>query len=335
MKKFLPTLSLVVLLSSSSAGAVFAMGSQSFSDVPPGSDYYDAVGYLKTAGIIDGYADGTFKPYQPINRAEFTKIIVGSTGFMPASNDSGGNDSLTADGLKFSDVHDGNWFNPYLIKAVQMGYISGYPDGTFKPAQNINFVEASKIIVVSYGGDFAGAGYAPEDWFHKYVNILEQKHDIPTTINTFDQQITRGEMAEMMYRLKTENVGKPSMTYDDLATPKGFLTGTLSYPAEGVPPEMIVCADSTANASTYCTYSKINSPVYETGVGYSLPVPAGTYNVYAKVYVPASSNFVTGLYSDYVTCGMKQACTSHKSINVKVTAGATVKGIDPSDWYQN
>lgn len=329
MKK---TLASIILLTGLFAAVASAMpldgGMKAFSDVGGENEYYDALTYLKEKGIVSGYPDGTFKPFQTINRAEFTKIVVGAGGYNPAQDPSGF-DIYSAGDLGFKDVQDGAWYVPYLRNAKENGVIGGYPDGTFKPAQDINFAEASKIIVVGTGGDFAGAGYAPEDWFHKYVNVLQGKNAIPTTINSFDQKITRGEMAEIIYRLKSENTGKPSQTYDLLAAPKGYFEGSLSYPSEGIPAEMMVCADNIELAETFCTYSRINNSKYMYGVGYKLPVKPGTYNVYAWY------NGITGIYSKYVTCGMSANCSDHTSIPVDISSGQTVKDIDPADWYHS
>ena len=329
MKK---TFASIILLTGLFAGVASAMpldGSTGpFSDVGKDNEYYDALVYLKDKGVISGYPDGSFKPFQTINRAEFTKIVMGANGYDPAKDPSGF-DIYSAGDLGFKDVADKAWYVPYLRDAKTKDVIGGYPDGTFKPAQEINFAEASKIIVVSMGGEFAGAGYAPEDWFHKYVNVLEERNAIPTTINTFDQKITRGEMAEIIFRLDSQNSGKPSMSYELLAAPKGYLEGSLSYPAEGIPAEMMVCADNIEMAETFCTYSRIKSSNYMYGEGYKLPVKAGTYNVYAWY------NGITGIYSKYVTCGMSANCSDHTSIPVDITSGQTVKDVDPADWYHS
>jgi hypothetical protein len=308
-----------MLLLSSSAFAMEPL--KPFSDVPSGSEYYDAISYLQTEGIVDGYADGTFKPYQTINRAEFTKIIVETSGYSP-STDPSGYDIYSLQGLTFTDLEDGAWYNPYLREAKKQGFIDGYPDGTFKPATEINFVEATKIIVTSTGGDFAGAGYPPEDWYHKYVNILDGNNGIPTTINSFDQKITRGEMAEMLYRLKTNETSKPSSSYDELAQPRGYITGNVGYPSEGIPADMEICADREDKVETYCTFTKV-------GTAYTLPVPAANYKVYALVGAQ------TAFYSEFVTCGLNVNCPSHEPIIVKVVNGKTTPNIDPTDWYNN
>lgn len=195
----------------------FSTAFAAFTDIGSSSPYYDAVVYAEQNTIVSGYPDGSFKPDNSINRAEFTKIIVGAgTGYNP-SQDPSGFDIYALVGVDFTDVISGEWYVPYLRKAVASEIISGYPDGSFRPAQSINFAEASKIIVVGLGGDFAGAGYPPDEWYAKYVHVLADRHAIPTTINSFDQMVTRGEMVEMIYRMKAEVTAKPSRTYEELS----------------------------------------------------------------------------------------------------------------------
>lgn len=303
------------------AYAMEPMEYKPFTDIPSTSEYYDAISYLKTEGIVSGYQDGSFKPYQTINRVEFTKIIVGAGGYNPSSDPSG-YDIYSLSGLTFKDIEDGAWYNPYLRKAVELGLIDGYPDGTFKPETEINFAEASKIIVIATGGDFTGAGYPPEEWYHKYVNVLDSANAIPTTINSFDQKITRGEMSEMLYRLKKNETGKPSVTYDELAQPRGYITGNVGFPSEGIPENMKICADREDKVETYCTYTK-------TETAYKLPVPGASYKVYATV------DTMTAYYSEFVTCGLNVNCPSHEPIIVEVSNGLTTPNIDPTDWYNN
>ena len=47
----------------------------SFSDVPSDYTYYSAITDLTAEGIINGFEDGTFKPEDPVTRAQFTKLI--------------------------------------------------------------------------------------------------------------------------------------------------------------------------------------------------------------------------------------------------------------------
>lgn len=319
-------MSLSVLLMGQSV-AVFAQKAVNsvFVDVIEGDTYFEALQYLKDEGIVSGYPDGTFRPFQTINRAEFTKIIVGATGYNPAQNPSG-YDIFALIGVPFSDVEDGSWYVPYLREAKDNAMIDGYPDGSFKPAQEINFVEAAKIVVNGMG--YQTVEQEGTDWYKKFVDVLTVKKAIPQSINSFDQKITRGEMSEMIYRLKSGNTYGAVQTYDDLAEPKGYLEGSLSYPSEFIPENMQICANNAATGKDYCTYQQIKDQKYLYGVGYKLPVPAGTYEIMAVV----GSSF--GGYSQFVTCGMDvNNCASHDLEQVAVKVGQTIRDLDIMDWY--
>lgn len=164
-----------------------------FSDVSQNHPNASAITFVKEQGIVKGYADGSFKPDARINRAEFTKIIVGAT-FGPEYIESCKLTSL------FSDVSAGDWFAPFVCLAKKENIIGGYPDGTFKPAQNVNFAEASKIVVNAFA-----LSTNPEDaegvWWRPYVLALSKIGGLPTTFSDPNQLVTRGEMAEIIMRV--------------------------------------------------------------------------------------------------------------------------------------
>ena len=100
----------------------------------------------------------------------------------------------------FKDVKN-EWYAKYVCTAKKLGYVKGHPDGNFKPADYINFAEASKIITKAHKvtPDETGTN---KEWFAGYVNSLAKKKAIPSTVHFFDKNITRGEMAETVWRLK-------------------------------------------------------------------------------------------------------------------------------------
>lgn len=180
-----------------------------FEDVSSDHANAEAIYYVKSEGIVEGYADGTFKADATINRAEFVKILMG------AFEDDGRMCKIAA----FSDVDQTAWYATYAHKARCQGIVEGYPDGTFKPSNTINFAEAAKILVKAYGLEAktsiaACEGHCP--WYWSYGRILELNFAIPMTITRPSQAITRGEMAEMIYRLETENNEKPSMSFQTM-----------------------------------------------------------------------------------------------------------------------
>ena len=114
-----------------------------FSDLDSNSNEYMERVIYRTAevNLVGGYTDGTFKPFQPITRAEFLKMFltVGEFDIL--------NQTYTSSG--FSDVNDPNaWYYPYIAFAANnnIPIIGGYEDGTFKPNNPISRNEAMKII---------------------------------------------------------------------------------------------------------------------------------------------------------------------------------------------
>ncbi len=217
------TLSLAVLgsmlLGSTVAFAEDAAFSQkAFIDVPTTSAYFEGIEYLRTHNVLKGYLDGTFKPNTRINRAEFVKFVVN-----PLILDTNNLSACISANMKdddmsvfFPDVARDSWYAPEVCFAKVNTLIDGYPDGTYRPDGNINFVEAAKIIsnVFSLQVEAADSG---EFWYRPYVQRLSDLHAIPTTIKRFDQILTRGEMAEMVYRLKADREDKASANISAIA----------------------------------------------------------------------------------------------------------------------
>ncbi|MFA4891559.1 MAG: beta-propeller domain-containing protein, partial [Candidatus Gracilibacteria bacterium] len=185
---FLPALSL-------DAGA--------FSDVESDNPNIDAINYLQANEMVDGYDDGTYKPEANINRAEFLKIVMGATSYEPKGEDC------------FEDVGD-EWYAPYICKAKELELIDGYSDGTFKPGQEINFAEASRIVANLLGLP-VDENY-DENWFQMYVEALESAKAIPASIEDFGKTLTRGEMSDMVWRIDSGNTYELSNTYEGIKT---------------------------------------------------------------------------------------------------------------------
>ncbi len=192
-----------------------------FTDVGTDSPYHDALKYLKEQEIISGYDDGSFKPGNTINRAEFTKIIAGAVSTQKEITECmahyASQNSYMAN--VFTDVTfamvGGNvpvWYFDYVCVAKLKGFVDGYADGSFRPNQKINFAEAAKIITEALGYTMTPS----TPWYKTYVEQLDTKRAIPLTITSFNQDITRGEMAEMIWRLKAQVMDLTSGHYSDL-----------------------------------------------------------------------------------------------------------------------
>ena len=110
-----------------------APGTGGFSDVKRGDWYAPYVTFAKRYGIANGYLDGTFRPEQPVSRAELVKLIASY---------------FTVEGgtSPFPDVPDGHWAAEVVSFAAEEGWVSGYPDGTFRPDAPVSRAEAVKIL---------------------------------------------------------------------------------------------------------------------------------------------------------------------------------------------
>lgn len=115
----------------------------SFKDVTA-SDWFNS--YVETGaaiGIISGYKDGSFKPENPVTRAEALKIILEAAGFT----------DLTALTPNFTDVDTvTDWFAKYTSFAKTAELSTGYSDGSFRGNQPITRAEVCVLVqkVVDY-----------------------------------------------------------------------------------------------------------------------------------------------------------------------------------------
>ena len=75
-------------------------------------------------------------------------------------------------------------------------------------------MEAAKIITNVFSMNLEEYQEG-EFWYRVYVTSLSEKRAIPTSIRSFDQAITRGEMAQIVYRLKVDSTQKASMKFDE------------------------------------------------------------------------------------------------------------------------
>ena len=107
----------------------------SFPDVEVERWSNKAISTVAKGGYVNGYEDGTFKPANPITRAEFVTI---ATRFYAV-------DEVYTQDVNFTDV-SGHWAEKYIKYATASGWIDGYEDNTFKPNKYITRAEVMKII---------------------------------------------------------------------------------------------------------------------------------------------------------------------------------------------
>lgn len=103
-----------------------------FNDVP--SSYWAAnyIGYMQQFGIVTGFSDGSFRPNAPVTRAQFAAI---ASRF----------EKLTEGTKSFTDVPSTYWAAKYINFAATRGWVTGYADGTFRPANPITRAEVAAV----------------------------------------------------------------------------------------------------------------------------------------------------------------------------------------------
>ena len=108
---------------------------RSFSDLE-GSEFEREIRTLAAYQLLGGYEDGTFRPDNTVTRAEFCTMAATALA-LPA-------DHSVLD--QFSDVSAQSWYADGISAMADMGFISGYGDGTFRPDSTITYQEMVTIL---------------------------------------------------------------------------------------------------------------------------------------------------------------------------------------------
>ena len=160
-----------------------------FSDVANGQWHNKAISTMAKLGIVKGRRADRFDPDASITRAEFAAICA-RFNTKPVENSS-----------SFSDI-SGHWAENEIERAAAFGWISGYPDGTFRPDARITRAEAMTMInrvlcrMPQSKSDLLDSMVTwpdnkPSDWHYLAVQEATNSHD-------FDRQ---GEVGESWTKL--------------------------------------------------------------------------------------------------------------------------------------
>ena len=154
MKKFL---SLVLALVMTMSLVTISAGAKDFTDNSK-INYKEAVDVMSAVKVIDGYADGSFNPQGTLTRGAAAKIICNLIlGPTTAS-------ALSADTAPYKDVPVNHTFAGYIAYCQQQGIISGYADGTFRPAATLTNYAFMKMLLGALGYDAQIEGYVGDNW---------------------------------------------------------------------------------------------------------------------------------------------------------------------------
>ncbi len=167
--------------------ATAAISVSAFSDVQEGHDHATAIGTLTQLGVINGYADGTFKPENNVERDEMAKLVyVLYTTFKDAGKGT----------AKFSDLAADNWAAGYVTWCSAKSIVGGYEDGTFRPDNNVTYDEALKMVCATLGYTDFDSALWPTDVRMKALNELDLGKDIEANGSDY---LTRAQVAQLLY----------------------------------------------------------------------------------------------------------------------------------------
>lgn len=203
-----------------------------FSDTPPSSPFFLPVNFLKEQNFVMGFPDATFRPENPVSRAEALAMILKVNGIC--------SDQATAATKKkklkkpFRDVKRSDWFFHTVREAKKHGIVSGTGNGKFRPNEPVKLAEALRMLFQASGiekdemtGEIPG-GISADAWYAQDIahavsqTILTQQEN--GAIFPPEEELTRGELSLLLYRfLKTQdnmNFGYASWYGDGLAKTK-------------------------------------------------------------------------------------------------------------------
>ena len=161
MKKFL---SLVLALVMTMSLVTISAGAKDFTDDEK-ITYDEAIAVISEIGVVDGYPDGSFNPQATLTRGAAAKIICNLIlGPTTAAE-------LSADTAPYSDVPTTHTFAGYIAYCQKEGIISGYADGTFKPAASLTGYAFMKMLLGALGYDQETEGYTGSNWS---INVAKQ-----------------------------------------------------------------------------------------------------------------------------------------------------------------
>lgn len=201
-------LTALVTLSSLYFGLLTAQAA-TFSDVSKASPHYASIMALADAGVVQGKADGKFWPELAVNRAELLKMLYKAAGKVPGSNVA----PCFTHEFKMTE-----WFAPFVCDAYANKFVSGYTDGTFRPAATVSVAEAVKMSFTVFGVEIPAfnprvtswkfTNALVTSWYATYFSAAATQDILPLPGDTFDtvfanEPLTREKAASLVYKFMT------------------------------------------------------------------------------------------------------------------------------------
>ena len=238
---------------------------------------------LKAAAVVKGFPDGTFRPDRGLTRAEFASMLMAAFGDRPDRQGA----------RSFSDVPTAFWGASAIAAIARKGFLSGFPDGTFRPNDPLTRTQA--LLALASGLDLGDAPatllnlYADRDAIPGYARpavaaaterrlVVNHPHRDRLEPN---RAIVRGEVCAFLYQALTAVGEVPAIASDAIVNPTGALAA--SVPAsDDVPNRAAVTAEAFISQSATINptipageFDAIASPSPTTAKDAAFPDTAG------------------------------------------------------------
>ncbi len=173
-----------------------------FVDVDSNHQNYEAIKALHNLGVVGGYANDTFKPDKVISRAEMLAILTNAV------------DSDFSSGVYkdcFSDVK-GEWYSVFVCYAKEHGWVAGYNNGTFMPAEPatkseslvalfraFNYQVCSEVVEQPY------QDISVDQWIAPFACAAKRDYLFNNTeVFSPDYQLTRADLVQLIYNVMSK-----------------------------------------------------------------------------------------------------------------------------------
>ena len=225
-----------------------------FSDLS--SDYW-ARGFIQelaNRGVISGFPDGTFRPNDPVTRAQFAAMVRQA---FPRS--------ATRNPVSFNDVPSNYWASEAIRAAYTTGFLSGYPDNFFRPDQNIPRAQ----VLVSLAN---GLGYNTTGTIGTTLQVYRDANGIPDWARSSIAAATERQIV---------------VNYPDVSTLNPNRSATRAEVAAFIYQALVSSGQVAAIQSPYVVGSQTSVPTQgavQIPSGVNIPVQ---YSQAEKIYVSA------------------------------------------------
>lgn len=292
-----------------------------------GADFGKAIESMSALGVMTGYPDGSFGEKDPLTRAQFAKIVVVMTGNEEAA--------LSKTTEMFTDVESSHWAVGYINEAAELGIITGYPDGSFCPEENITFAQAITVTVrmLGYSADEVGTNW-PADYVNKASELGITKklkfsvNDVLTRDvaaymlnNSLSAKEGKGNSVSTLKRYEDiiiygTNLNNSGIAADEVITTGGtFKKGTIDadkYLGKKVTVrvnsdnEIVMLSENDESAKTYTLTGAYSDKLMTSEEGY-LTVEGdttvyykGAKSTYSALYKGLTQGSGVFIYNDYI-----------------------------------